>query len=173
MRYETTHFRLSEMASLTPRMTPNAIRATDGIAFTEINFDASQAYTQSRMAEKHLNLFGYLPTAAIGLKSFPVDQHIETQNLPSLLSHPEITSIEGHEQVEGVDTVILKVGPRIPETERPGFLGNDGYVKLWIAPSIHSLAIRKEYHFEQGAADKKGTAQSVPPPVGTALAASP
>ena len=110
-----------------------------------------------RTSNAHRGMFNRLPTDAIGLRSFlyPIGR-----SLVSLLSHPQITTSLGDESVEGVATVILKVGPGIPVKERPGFLGNDGYVKLWIAPSLHSLAIRTRISLpERVAADAEAATQ--------------
>jgi hypothetical protein len=147
MRLQVRRDRQDQEAPPETRGMPDTIWATNGSSFTAIDHRTRQAEKQSRVSDQSLRLFDRLPTAAIGLRSFPGPGRPDDRCLISLLSHPRITSIEGHELVEGVDTVILKVGPGIPAPDRPGFMGNGDYLKLWLAPSYSFLAIRKEYHF--------------------------
>ncbi len=120
------------------------IRAVDDRRFTGIDFQRKLAVSVSQVSENELRFFVRLPTASIGMKSYPVEGP-DDQCLESLLSHPGMTTIEGHEQIGNTATIILKVGPGIPGANRPTGLGDDGYVKLWLAPSHNYLAIRKEY----------------------------
>jgi len=87
-------------------------------------------------------IFGPSPVNALGRRLLGTLD----QPLSALLELPELTTLGGTETVDGVETVVIKVGPPLPPTHRPAGSSEKNWVKLWLAPSRSYLPLRAEYH---------------------------
>ena len=156
MRTEQKVFRLSEILSPSPPVTPDTVYATDGNSFTSINYLANQARYFLRPSDVASRDVQSVAHDAIGLRSFLVPNLLHGRSLVSLLSHPQITTSLGDESVEGVATVILKVGPGIPVKERPGFLSVTTAMSNYRLhlPSILWRSVQ-EYHYRNSRRRRK------------------
>jgi hypothetical protein len=121
------------------------IFATSNRKFTAVDMRTQSAAVSSQVSNNQLRSFTLLPTTSIGLRSYPVEGPF-SQSLDSLLSEPQATYLEGRESLRSIDTIVLRVGPGIPKAHRPDGYGDDDYVKLWLAPRMSHLAIKREYH---------------------------
>lgn len=86
------------------------------------------------------NVFSDLPTFALGMH---VIGKLDT-SIVAFLEHPRLTTIEGEETVAGLDTIVLKVGPSLPDSIASGLFTQEGYARLWLAPSLNHLPVRIE-----------------------------
>lgn len=86
--------------------------------------------------------FPSLPIDSFGLRV------ISTQNtlLSEFLKLPDITSLEGEEKIDGERVMVLKIGPRIPETIRPKYWTDASFVKVSLAPEHSYLPLRMEIY---------------------------
>lgn len=67
--------------------------------------------------------------------------------LSMLLRFPGITTLEGHETLDGVETVVLAIGPGLPAGAGSKWFKEGSAVKLWLAPSLDFLPLRTEFRF--------------------------
>ncbi|SRR5579883_790336 len=89
-----------------------------------------------------INILSLLPVHALGRRL----QGTLNQPLSTLLELPEVTTLEGAEVIDGVETIIIKVGPPLPPSHRPPSTSERNWVKLWLAPSYDHLPLRAEYY---------------------------
>jgi len=68
------------------------------------------------------------------------------QPVSTLLELPEVTALEGTEEIHGTKTVVIKVGPPLPASHRPAGASERDWVRLWLGPSYSHLPIRADYH---------------------------
>jgi hypothetical protein len=137
---------------------------TEADMMTKIAHDGR--YTQVRPAHRHVavesspgydKFFTRMPSTVLGLRM------LRTTGTPTstLLGSPTVTTIEGKEVVAGLEALVVKVGPHIPPDRRPEWISDDGWVKLWLAPSVHHLPVRADYHFVVRRPDPVGAGSSL------------
>jgi len=110
-------------------------------SYKEIKFNYNRAYTSDNV--QMFKFSSNMPTIALG-------RHVEGalgQPLSTLLTRPEVTTIEGRESVHGIEAVVLKIGPTVAPGHSIQGLPGKSWVKLWLAPSRNYLAIKMEYHY--------------------------
>jgi hypothetical protein len=85
------------------------------------------------------NAFPSLPLDPLGLRV------LGSLNMPlsDLLKFPDITSVEGADEIDGEEVLVLKVGPGIPASVRP-WNSEDATMTVWLAPARHYLPLRTE-----------------------------
>lgn len=65
--------------------------------------------------------------------------------LSSLIGESDVSRIEGTEEVDGVETVVVRTGEGWPRKVARGIFSEEGVAKLWLAPSLGYLPMRAEF----------------------------
>src|ERR1017187_5118613 len=108
---------------------------------TDIDWTHNRAIDQA-VTVTDTSVLSLSPVFALGRRL----QGTLNQPLWSVLELADVTTLEGSEVINGIQTTAIKVGPRLPLSHRGAYGDEKDWVKLWLAPSYSYLPVRAEFH---------------------------
>ena len=83
------------------------------------------------------------PLQAVGLQIPGAEQF----SITALLNFPDITRLEKEETIEALRTLVLTIGPGIPDRSRGRWMTKETTVKVWLARDRHHLPLKTEIRY--------------------------
>lgn len=118
-----------------------------GSTFAHVDRSAKQVHY--RNTGERLSL-PRTPIEALGLRvSGSINMH-----LSDLLGFPEVTTSGRTEVIDGIQCVVIRVGPQLPVAARPMGWQDEDWAKIWLAANHQHLPIRMERYMESAGLGK-------------------